>query len=73
MKTVIVTGSSGQLGQVISDKLIDEGNQVIGVDLENNPFLDNRKNFVFKKLDITSQVEVQNFWKLKKILIKFMA
>ena len=62
MKTLIVTVSSGQLGEVISDKLLDDGNQVIGVDLENNLFLNNRKNFIFRKLDITSQFEVQKFF-----------
>ena len=61
MKTIIVTGSSGQLGQAICIDLIKNNYAVIGVDKDSNSNLDKLKNFEFKKVDITSQDNVKEF------------
>ena len=55
MKAVIVTGSSGQLGEAISKNLLEKKNYVIGVDLNENVSLKKYKNFIFFKTDITSE------------------
>ncbi len=62
MKTVIVTGASGQLGKAICKDLIKNDNFVIGVDKQKNSELDKLKNFIFKKVDITSQDNVRKFF-----------
>ena len=62
MKTVIVTGSSGQLGQAICHKLMRKNNYVVGVDIENNKSTDKMKNFTFKKIDITNKNEVDKLF-----------
>ena len=63
MKAVIVTGSSGQLGEAISKNLLEKKNHVIGVDLNENVSLKKYKNFIFFKTDITSEKDVNKFYK----------
>ena len=39
VKTAIVTGSSGNMGQAVVKKFIDEGYYVIGTVIPNDPYL----------------------------------
>lgn len=50
MQTIIVTGASGNLGQAVVKKFLDEGYRVIGTVIPNDPVPFNISNENFKKL-----------------------
>lgn len=58
MDAVILTGVSGQLGQVISKQLLDNGFDVIGLDISHTENLDPRVEFC--NVDITSRSSISN-------------
>lgn len=60
MKKIIVSGCSGQLGLVLCNSLIMEGNYVIGLDLM-EPDLDHSL-FEFHKVNICNKDKVQAFY-----------
>jgi len=63
MKTAIVTGASGNLGQAVIKKFIDEGYFVIGTVVPNDPVLVDFPADKFKKIavDLMSEDEAQKF------------
>jgi len=63
MKTCIVTGASGNLGQAVVNKFLDEGFNVIGTIIENDPVpLDiNDANFKKQVLDLSNEKAVDDF------------
>ena len=62
MKTVIVTGCSGQLGKEICTQLTNLSLSVVGVDINDDILSLKLNNFTFTKLDITSENEVLSFY-----------
>ena len=76
MKKILITGSAGFIGFHIAQLLLNEGNEIIGVDnlsdyydvnlkkIRNKILLSN-KNFTFEKLDISK------LSKIKKIICSF--
>ena len=62
MKTVIVTGCSGQLGKEICTQLTNLSLSVVGVDINDDILSLKLNNFTFTKLDITSENEVFSFY-----------
>ena len=63
MKTCIVTGASGNLGQAVVKKFLDEGFNVVGTVIENDPVPLNINNANFKKevLDLSNEKAVEHF------------
>jgi len=63
MKTCIVTGASGNLGQAVIKKFLDEGYSVVGTVIENDPVPLNMNNPNFNKqvLDLTNEKSVEDF------------
>src|SRR3546814_3410041 len=53
-KTVVVTGSSGALGQAVARKAMESGAHVIALDLQPVPKAANNSagRYIFKKLDL---------------------
>ncbi len=63
MKTCIVTGASGNLGQAVVEKFLNEGFNVIGTVIENDPVpleIDN-SNFKKQVLDLSNEKAVDDF------------
>lgn len=63
-KTVLVTGAAGFLGSYISERFIDEGHRVIGVDNLSTGTLGNvqhlfGKGFQFMRLDVNDEIHVE--------------
>jgi len=67
---ILVTGASGFIGYHLSQKLLDKGYSVLGIDNINNYYdpelklarkikLEKNKNFLFKKIDITDRVNLK--------------
>ena len=70
-KTILITGCSGFLGSELTNKLLQKNYVVIGFDKKKNKKI-KHKNFLFKKIDITSETQVKKsinyfFLRLKKI------
>ena len=63
MKNVIVTGSSGNMGQAVVKKFIDEGYRVIGTIIPNETATPNlvSENFEQVEIDLTNEEESINF------------
>ena len=70
MKTCIVTGASGNLGQAVVKKFLDEGFNVVGTVIENDPVPLNITNNNFKKqvLDLSNEKAVEDFINQQKKL-----
>jgi len=63
MKTVIVTGASGNLGQAVAKKFLNEGYKVIGTVIPNDPAAINMNdpNFEAIAVDLTSEDDAGKF------------
>jgi NAD(P)-dependent dehydrogenase (short-subunit alcohol dehydrogenase family) len=60
MKTMVVTGSSGNLGRAVVKKFLDEGYKVIGTDMRMHE--DNaHENFEHITVDLTNENAAENF------------
>jgi len=59
MKTAIITGSEGQLGQIFVSKLIQLGYKVIGIDVIEQK----NSNIDYYKADITKKIEIEKVLK----------
>lgn len=77
-KTYLVTGAAGFIGYYLSNRLISEGNRVIGIDNLNDYYdvnlkltrlslLESAANFIFHKLDISNRVDLEKIFKDNKI------
>jgi len=66
MRRVLVTGAAGFIGYHVSERLADDGDQVVGVDNLNDYYdvnlklarlrrLEGKRNFAFKKLDLANK------------------
>ena len=65
MKKILITGAAGFIGFHLAKKLIEEKNEVVGVDSLNDYYdkklklnrikiLNKNKKFIFKKIDISN-------------------
>ena len=63
MKTAIVTGASGNLGQAVTKKLMDAGYRIIGTVIPNDPVVMDFPAEQFEKIvvDLTSEEDAQKF------------
>ena len=59
MKTILITGCSGEIGQFITKKLLEKKYRIIGLD-KSKPFIKN-KNFIFYKQDVTDENGLKNY------------
>lgn len=59
-KIIIVTGSNGQLGKCLTKKLLDDGFEVYGLDINHDD--DNYDNYSKFKVDISSITQIENFF-----------
>ena len=82
MKNILVTGCAGFIGFHLCQHLLQKKYKVYGVDNLNNyyppifkkkrlNFLNKNKNFFFKKIDISNNKKISNFFKLNKFDIIF--
>ena len=73
MKTVIITGASGNMGQAVVQKFIDEGYQVIGTVVANDPVQINFSEASFEKyvVDLMDETDAQKF--AASIILKYGA
>ena len=71
MQSIIVTGASGNLGQAIVKKFLDEGYKVIGTVIANDPVPLNISNENFEKIvvDLGNENEAEEF--VKKMISKY--
>ena len=60
MKTIIITGSSGNLGKAVVKKFLSEGYKVIGTDIKEDP-ANKHENFEHKTVDLTNENEAEKF------------
>ena len=60
-KTILITGSSGFFGQIVTRYCLENKLKCIGLDIEPNEIKDT--NFTFYQMDLT------NFFELKKVCI----
>ncbi|MCL4492428.1 MAG: SDR family NAD(P)-dependent oxidoreductase [Nitrospirae bacterium] len=78
MGTIVVTGAAGFIGWKTAQKLLEEGNQVIGIDNMNDYYdvtlkkhrlesLKKHKNFSFHQIDIESLKELDSIFHSNKI------
>ncbi len=78
METYLVTGAAGFIGYFLSQRLLDEGYQVIGVDNLNDYYDVNLKqerlnlikdhpNFTFYKYDISNREEMEEVFTSHKL------
>jgi len=76
--TYLVTGAAGFIGYYLSDRLLKEGKNVIGVDNLNDYYdvslkktrlslLEVKKNFSFYKYDISNKEQIEELFNLNKI------
>ena len=56
--TIIVTGSSGQLGREIIKQLLDDNYFVIGMDKDYDPYYGRSNNFEFIQVDLKKKKEI---------------
>jgi nucleoside-diphosphate-sugar epimerase len=54
---VLVTGSAGLIGRWVCEKLLDEGHEVIGIDIL--PAISNHDRYKHYQLDILDKAEIQ--------------
>ena len=66
-KIVVITGSSGQLGNAFSKLFFSQGAFVIGMDIKNTKLKD--KKFFFYKIEISNKKRVERLF--HKIILKF--
>ncbi len=59
-KIIIVTGSNGQLGKSLTKKLLNDGFEVYGLDIDHDDH--DFKNYSKFKLDISNVSEIENFF-----------
>lgn len=73
MKTVIITGASGNMGQAVVQKFIDEGYKVIGTVVANDPVQINFPEVSFEKyvVDLMDETDAQKF--AASIILKYGA
>ncbi len=59
IRTVLVTGASGNLGREVVKHFIEKGSRVIGLMLHNDPFGEEYEHFLFEKryVDLTNEME----------------
>ena len=64
--TILITGAAGFIGSHLCDLFISKNYKVIGIDnlttgdLNNLSHLNLNNNFSFKKIDITTNFEIEN-------------
>ena len=86
MKNILITGAAGFIGFNLTNLLLQKGYKIFGIDNFDNYYsikikkkrvniLKRYKNFIFKNIDITNKVKLNNFFKKKKInlIIHFAA
>ncbi len=63
MKTIIITGASGNMGQAVVQKFINEGYKVIGTVVANDPVQINFPEASFEKhlVDLSDEADTQKF------------
>jgi NAD(P)-dependent dehydrogenase (short-subunit alcohol dehydrogenase family) len=61
MKTAIVTGASGNLGQAVVSKFLAEGYNVVGTVLNNDPLQSDHPNFEKIAVDLTDENNSRQF------------
>ena len=77
-ETYLVTGAAGFIGYYLSQRLLEEGNSVIGVDNINDYYditlkytrlnlLKGKANFSFHQIDISNKPEVEKIFKMYQI------
>ena len=73
MKTVIITGASGNMGQAVVQKFIDEGYKVIATVVANDPVQINFPEASFEKyvVDLMDETDAQKF--AASIILKYGA
>ena len=59
---VIVTGSNGQLGKCLVSMLIDDGYEVLGVDIKHDENCQEINGYTRHTLDIKNEISVENFF-----------
>ena len=60
MKTVLITGCAGLVGNYLIKKFLDEGFKVVGVDI--NKVLNDDENFILEQLDLTKDSNVEKLF-----------
>ena len=79
MKFIIVTGSAGFIGSAVAAKLLERGENVVGIDNHNNYYdprikdsrvqiLTNYKNYKHYKIDICNKKDLEEIFKKYKII-----
>jgi NAD(P)-dependent dehydrogenase (short-subunit alcohol dehydrogenase family) len=56
MKNILITGSEGQLGKYFSNKLLEQGHNVTGYDVQQNS---SNNDLSYRQVDITKESEVR--------------
>jgi len=67
VKTILITGSSGYVGNVLTHHLIKKGHNVIGYDVSEHFTQKNLKRFTFIRGDVCNKKKIQETFKKHKI------
>ncbi len=66
MKKLLITGSTGFIGNFLADYFANQGLPVVGIDVRPHPYSHPIPNFTFYECDVRSQAELEKIFRKEK-------